>query len=397
MESFSDSAEQPADHSADRTDELLAMWTCRENTIALVANGSADDGNISTDTALHYNEGPPNKHLPLSKLDKRHADTGTWLLDVFHPIEDIYEFSYKIGLAQDLIYTGCKRTQFCVTLVSVEDPSQYCHGHFRKNRKNEAKYELVTKALKYGTRLIMSKVCFFKDPKLAYCSCPLKVVIDLSLTTLHICKETPSSVVRPIPTATVAGIVFEQIAHATSLSHRCFDVTAVIQEVQDVQLHAGNTKNRFSFVVKIYDGSLDPDTKQVKVMPLRIYFDIAGDKLKTLAEKHLQSKTALSFFCIASTANSFNNTRHTFITKGVCKCRLCGRIADECCVLDGWPIGLICCGVGAQYHCLNRITNGATPNQIVGEALEKILGARLNTMYLSLAWLVAPWIVKYYC
>ena len=85
--------------------------------------------------------------------------------------------------------------------------------------------------------------------------------------------------------------------------------------------------------MNIYDGSLDPDTKKVKVMPLRIYFDtspesagtnsagqpVSGEEMKTLAEQHLQNKTAMSFFCISGAQDEsgkffFRSTKHTFIT-----------------------------------------------------------------------------------
>ena len=42
-----------------------------------------------------------------------------------------------------------------------------------------AKYEQAIKAMKPGNRFIMSKVGFVEDGKLAYVSCPLKVVVDL--------------------------------------------------------------------------------------------------------------------------------------------------------------------------------------------------------------------------
>jgi len=62
--------------------------------------------------------------------------------------------------------------------------------------------------------------------------------------------------------------------------------------------------------------------------------------------------------------------------------------------LDGLDVGPICTGVKVQYSCCNRVANGCTPNEIVGEALEKILGRDLNTIYPGLAVLVAPWVVN---
>ena len=165
---------------------------------------------------------------------------------------------------------------------------------------------------------------FLEDAKLAYVSCPLKVVVDLSSTKMDICVQTPDSAVQPAPTATIAG-------SSNLAGNQFFDVTALIQEVQEIRQHANN---RSSFAVKIQDGSLDHDTQKVKAMPLKIYFDtsrtdpnsaeqpVSGESLKKLVDEHLQSKTAMSFFCISGAQDEtgkfcFRNTRHTFITKGV--------------------------------------------------------------------------------
>ena len=97
--------------------------------------------------------------------------------------------------------------------------------------------------------------------------------------------------------------------------------------------------------MKIYDGSVNNETQKVKAMPLKNYFDkqsagsdsaerpVSGDSIKTLLEEHMQSKTAVSFFCISGTQDqagkfSFRNTRHTFITKAE------GTKADK---LNGTP------------------------------------------------------------
>ena len=255
------------------------------------------------------------KHLPLSELNKASAKTGgSWVVKVFRPFEDKYQYTWqgKPGTGTNLV----------VTLVSAEDASQYCQANFKKTAKNEAKYEQTKKAMEHGKCFVMSKVGFVDNVKLAYVSCPLKVVVDLSSTTMDACVETPSSVVQPAPTATIAG-------SACLAGNQFFDVTALIQEVQDIKEHANN---RSSFVVKIYDGSTDPDTEKVKVMPLRIYFDtssdtatnsagqpVSGKEMKTLAEQHLQSKTAISFFCISGAQDEtgkfcFRSTKHTFIT-----------------------------------------------------------------------------------
>jgi len=193
----------------------------------------------------------------------------------------------------------------------------------KKTSKNGAKYAQVINSIQGGTRFIISKVGFVEDVKLAYVSCALKIVVDLSSTKMDACVEAPCSAVQPAPTATIAGSI--ELA-----GNQFFDVTALIQEVQEIRQHANN---RSSFIVKIYDGSLDDDSHKIKAMPLRIYFDttstpsnanqsMSGEEMKALAENHLQSKTAISFFCISGAQDdaskfSFRNTKHTFITKGL--------------------------------------------------------------------------------
>ena len=255
-------------------------------------------------------------HLPLSELNGASAKTGgEWAVYAFRPVEDNYEYTWQFKPRQG--------TNFIVTLVSADDSSQYCQAHCKKNARNGAKYEQVKKAMEHGRRFVMSKVSFVEDAKLAYISCPLKVVVDLFSTKMDACVETVCSVVQPAPTTTVAE-------SAGLGGNQFFDVTALVQEVSNVTEHANN---RSSFVVKIYDGSVDPLTNKVKVMPLKLYFDTtqssgtvlavqSGDNMKALAEQHLQSKTALSFFCISGAQDdtgkfAFRSTKHTYITGAV--------------------------------------------------------------------------------
>lgn len=269
-------------------------------------------------TATH-SAGQPGSttHLALSELNKASVKIGgTWVVDAYRPFEDKYEYTWQGKPRQG--------TNFVTTLVCADDPSKYCQAHFKKTSKNGAKYEQVMKTLKSGGRFIMSKVGFVEDAKLAYVSCPLKVVVDLSSTKMDVCVQTPDSAVQPAPTATIAG-------SSNLAGNQFFDVTALIQEVQEIRQHANN---RSSFAVKIQDGSLDHDTQKVKAMPLKIYFDtsrtdpnsaeqpVSGESLKKLVDEHLESKTAMSFFCISGAQDEtgkfcFRNTRHTFITKGV--------------------------------------------------------------------------------
>ena len=149
----------------------------------------------------------------------------------------------------------------------------------------------------------MSKVGFVEDAKAAYVSCPLKHVVDLSNTRMASCIGAGNSAVQPAPTATVAASI-------NLGTNQFFDVTALIQVVQETRQH---DNNRSSFVVRIHDGSLDNDTQKVKAMPLRVFFDtaqtntrshsaehpVSGESWKALVEEHLRSKTAVSFFCIS--------------------------------------------------------------------------------------------------
>ena len=261
------------------------------------------------------------KHLPLSELNKASAKTGgAWVVDVFRPFEEKYKYTWQ-GKPRE-------GTNLLVTLVSAEDASQYCQAMLKKTAKQETKYAQTKTAMENGKRFVMSNVGFVDNAKLEYVSCPLKVVVDLGSTTFDACVERPSSVVQPAPTATIAG-------SAGLAGNQFFDVTALIQETQDIKEHANN---RSSFGVMIYDGSLDPDTKKVKAMPLRIYFDtwpadvstfrhsaeqpVSGEEMKALTEQHLQNKTALSFFCISGAQDEtgkfcFRSTKHTFITAAV--------------------------------------------------------------------------------
>lgn len=254
--------------------------------------------------------------LPLSQLNKASVKVGgEWAVSAYRPVEDNYEYSYQ-GKPR-------KGTNFVVTLVSVDDPSQYCQGQFKKNSKNAVKYEQVKKTIEHGRRFVMSRVNFVDDAKLAYVSCSLKWVVDLCSTKMDACVETSISVVQPVPTPSIAG-------SADVEGNQFFDVTALVQEVSDVTEHSNN---RSSFVTKIYDGTLDPKINKVKVMPLKVYFDTtpasgtvltsqSGKEMKALVEQHMQSKTPMSFFCISGAQDdngkfAFRTTKNTFIAGAV--------------------------------------------------------------------------------
>ena len=295
------------------------------DTIRIMASPNTTSSKVSAE------QPESGKYLPLSELNEASARTGgSWVVDAFHPVEHNLEYTWQSPWEDG--------TSLVVTLVSEKDASQYCQGRLWKDVRNEAKYERKKKAMMHGVRYIMSNVCFIDEAKLAYVSCPLKVVVDLTVTKMDTVlypnfhtvphSDFRNSVLQPAPTATIAD-------SAGLAGNQCFDVTALIQEVQDIRRHA---HNRSSLVVKIYDGSVDPDTKKVKLMPVRIDFDtarpeisictnsagqpVSGEGIRTLAEAHLQSKTPMSFFCISAAQDDtgtflFRSTKHTFITAAV--------------------------------------------------------------------------------
>ena len=263
--------------------------------------------------------------LPLAQLNKASVKIGgEWSVIAFRPVEDMYEYTWQSKPRQG--------TNFLVTLVSAQDPSQYCQAQFKKNTKNTVKYEQVKKAMEHGRRFVMSKVAFVDDAKLAYVSSSLKIVVDLFSTKMDACVDIPNSVVQPVPTATIAG-------SAALEGNQFFDVIALVQEVSQVTDHSNN---RSSFVLKIYDGSVDPDNNKIKVMPLKVYFDttpeslfqpqssgtvpalrvMSGHDMKAFAEQHMKDKTPMSFYAISGAQDDmgkfvFRTTKHTYMAGAV--------------------------------------------------------------------------------
>ena len=260
-------------------------------------------------------EQPGQLHIALDLLNKASAKTGgTWDVYLSHVFEDKYEYKWQGKTRQG--------NNIVCTLVSAEDPQNYCQAQFKKTAQSGLRYEKALKAYKQGARYIMSKVAFVEEAKAAYVSCPIKHVVDLSKTNMDECVGASNSAVQPAPTATVAG--------GSNLgSNQFFDVTALIQEVHETRQHENN---RSSFGVRIHDGSLDTDTKKIKAIQLTIFYDtvpsgsaaqpVAGVLMKAVAEEHLQNKTAVSFFCISGSQNnqglfSFRSTKNTFLSKAV--------------------------------------------------------------------------------
>ena len=162
-------------------------------------------------------EQPSKGHLALSMLNTASVKIGgMWNVYVCRPFEDKYKYLWQFKERE-----GCN---FLCTLVSSEDPSQYCQTHFKKTTANATKYHEALRAYKDGSRFEMSNVGFAQVVKLEYVSSPLKIVVDLSKTKMDACIGASDSAVQPAPTATVAGSV-------NLGTNQFFDVTALIQKV----------------------------------------------------------------------------------------------------------------------------------------------------------------------
>jgi hypothetical protein len=73
----------------------------------------------------------------------------------------IYEYTWQSKPRQG--------TNLVVTLVSTDDPSQYCQANFKKTYKNGAKYEETKKAITHGARFIMSEGWLRRGCKATIC------------------------------------------------------------------------------------------------------------------------------------------------------------------------------------------------------------------------------------
>ena len=66
-------------------------------------------------------------------LTKQSAKIAEFKVIVFKPWEDSYAYQWE-GQQRETIAWRC-------VLVSVEDPTQYCHGEFKRTTKNKDAYE----------------------------------------------------------------------------------------------------------------------------------------------------------------------------------------------------------------------------------------------------------------
>ena len=334
------------------------------------------------------------RHCCLAQLCRASAKRGTWDVYAFFPTEHAFEYRWQ--------GRTCYGKLFFVTLVSAYDPTMYCRANLRLTARNRDDYHRTKKAILHGKRFIMSNVSLMENLRRETNSSPLQVVVDLSLTTMDIVTDAPCRALEPCPRTDIASTQY--------LSNRQdFDVTANVKDVGDIQRSHNNVCN---FEIKCFDGSVHPETQTRMLMCLRIYFqDTAAQntqddshksnfpwqRVRALAEKHCREQTALSFFCITAerhrTGISFRNTRDTFITPAVRKCSLCGRIDNGSFVSSNWKLGFVCATAGANHSCLSRMNNGATPADILGAALEKILGKSFTAKYQCLAFLLGSWLI----
>ena len=84
-------------------------------------------------------------------LNKASVKTGgKWDVYVWSAFEDQCEYPRQGKPLQG--------TNFICTLVSADDPRQYCQTQFKKTSKNEQKYKQIQNTYKDGNRFVMSKV-----------------------------------------------------------------------------------------------------------------------------------------------------------------------------------------------------------------------------------------------
>ena len=175
-------------------------------------------------------------HFPLAELnDASNKSGGTWLVDIYCPFNDTYEYQWQ--------GKNRKGEIFMCTLTCAQDQTKYCHAHLKKTTTNTAKHTDALKIFQNGARFVMSMVAFVTDAKTAYVSAPLKGVVDLTKTRMDPVLQGQLNDAQPVPSSTIAG--------SSELgANQCFDVTALVQDVGETRTHANG---RSSFVVNEKD------------------------------------------------------------------------------------------------------------------------------------------------
>ena len=285
---------------------------CQQPLLVLDLSGMAAAASTKNNAPASA-EQPAIKTLPLAELNQASSRAGgKWDVCVWRPFEDEYKYTWNSKPR-----TG---TNFVCTLVSPAKPEIYCMAAFKKTSKNAQKYGKAVETFVADKSFLMSQISFTPDAKTQYINAPLKFSIDLSSTTMTptsagqpaASKETQGSAVQPAPSTTVAKC-------SNLGANQFFDVTALVQDVGET--HAG--QDRSSFLVTIFDGSLDEATQKVKMLPLTVFFDSMssqGQDWRLLLEEHKDSKQAVSFFCIAGGQDDqkkfqFRSTRNVVIVK----------------------------------------------------------------------------------
>ena len=112
--------------------------------------------------------------LPLRELNKRSGQFGSWAVVVQQAKVDEYEYQWE----------GKTRTgnNFSCIFVSSQDPSEYCIGQMRWNKKDENKSRSVEQKLTDGLAFSMSHVSFMKDAKKQYIHSPIQTVVSVGDT-----------------------------------------------------------------------------------------------------------------------------------------------------------------------------------------------------------------------
>ena len=83
-------------------------------------------------------EQPATTHFPLAELnDASNKSGGTWLVDVYCPFNDTYEYAWQ---GKDR-----KGENFVCTLTCAQDKTKYCHAHLKKTTVNTAKQTCALK------------------------------------------------------------------------------------------------------------------------------------------------------------------------------------------------------------------------------------------------------------
>ena len=265
----------------------------------------------------------------LRELNKRSAQFGSWDVVIQQCLVDSYKYTYD----------GKERSgkNFSCTLVSPHDPSDYCEGHMRFNKKDEKKFSELLAKLTNGLAFTMSNISINTEAKKKYIHSPIQTVVNVLETNfsplLH-SKDTNDC--YPEPPASIADC-------ANLTSEQFFDVIALVRSVTTCRNVADN---RVVFDAEIIDGSTSND--RVRTMQLTVFTERGGGAshgepplwafLKKAAG-HGSAVQPVSFFRIKGVQHndknfSFTTTKNSLIVGGATT-RKGRRLAAEATTLLG--------------------------------------------------------------